>query len=491
MSLHSLGAPSDTTLDPILSLYTDLYELTMAYGYWKADRHELAAVFYLYFRENPFQGGYVVSAGQRTVAEYLEKYYFGQEALDFLAEQRNSMGDPLFEKGFLNYLKELRLSVQIECIEEGRVAFPSEPLLKISGPILECLLLEGPLLNIIGFQSLIATKAARISEAAQPDPVMEFGLRRAHSLQAASWASRAAYIGGIESTSNVAAGLQYGIPLRGTHAHSWIMSFDSELEAFRSSASLLPQECTLLVDTYETQQGIQNAIQVGKEMAQKGQQLQAIRIDSGDLAYLSQEARRQLDEAGLKEVQIIASGDIDEHIILSLKQQKASVSSWGVGTQLSTSFSQPALGAVYKLCAIQSKNGWKSIMKVSDTLQKASIPGRLELFRFSQRDGAFVADMITEQGTPPSSTYTIISPHDPIKRRVLDTHLIESDPLLRPLNTSPLSAHSILEQARARCQRDLSRLHPTIRRIKYPHVYPVGLEEQLYKKRIEMMKNFR
>ena len=471
-----------------LPLYTDFYELTMGYAYWKHNRHQMRAVFYVFFRENPFEGGYVVSSGQRSIAEYLDRYRFDTVALDFLAHQKDTDGRPLFEDGFLSYLQNLRLEIEIEAPQEGEVVFPYEPVLKISGPILECQLLEGPLLNIFGFQSLIATKAARIVIEAHPDPVMEFGLRRAHGLQAASWASRAAYIGGVDSTSNVAAGLQYGIPLMGTHAHSWIMSFDDERTAFRAYASAMPNNCVLLVDTYDTRQGIQHAIEVAKEMASQGRRLHAIRIDSGDLTYLSQIARRALNEEGLEDVGIIASGDIDEHIIASLKQQKATISAWGVGTQLSTAFTQPALGAVYKLAAIEEKDGWRGVMKLSDSSQKVSIPGILSVSRFREPEGLIVADMISDQSLTTKDEYTIISPHDPVKRRKLSTRKLDEEPLLHPLPRPSTPVVQALEEARHYAAAALDRLHPSIRRIKNPHTYPVGLEQNLYNTRIRMIE---
>ena len=359
--------------------------------------------------------------------------------------------------------------------------------MRISGPILQCQLLGGPLLNILGFQSLVATKAARICAAAGGDPVIEFGLRRAHGLQAATWASRAAYIGGIGSTSNVAAGLQYGVPLSGTHAHSWVMSFDSEEHAFSHYADLMPEDCVLLVDTYDTLQGIKRAIAVGQAMAAKGKQLRALRIDSGDLAYLSQQARQQLDAAGLKYVKIVASGDLDEYIIEALKQQKAAITTWGVGTRLSTAFSQPALGAVYKLSALKHKNQWQGRMKVSNTSHKANIPGYLQLQRFSRSDGTLIADMICDPKDKQQAQYTIISPQDPLKRRRLNRSQLQEETLLRPL-VPPTVPSEALQAAQRRCQDELQHLHPSIRRFTNPHLYPVGLEQRLYQRRLRMIE---
>ena len=486
ISSNSKSTAFEAELGTELALYTDFYELTMAYGYWKYGKHNQQAVFTLYFRENPFQGGYVIAAGQQTVSEYLQSYSFGQKALSFLSEQRTRSGErPLFSEEFLRYLEDMRLNCEVRAVQEGRLVFPQAPMLRISGPILQCQLLEGPLLNILGFQSLIATKATRVCLAAKGDSVMEFGLRRAHGLQAANWASRAAYIGGVESTSNLSAGLQYGIPLSGTHAHSWVMSFSSEEEAFTRYAELMPEDCVLLVDTYDTLQGIRRAVEVGKAMATIGKKLQALRIDSGDLAYLSQQARQQLDNAELQNVKIIASGDIDEYIIETLKQQKANIAAWGVGTHLSTSFSQPTLGAVYKLSALKHKNRWQGTMKVSSTSHKANIPGRLQLRRFSQPDGAMVADMIYDQQDKIQKKCTIISPHDPIKKRHLDTTQLQQEEMLQPLLRAEVPFKA-LQRAKSRCTDELKKLHPSILRLTNPHIYPVGLEQQLYQRRLRI-----
>jgi nicotinate phosphoribosyltransferase len=318
----------------------------------------------------------------------------------------------------LEYLSELKFSCDIDAVEEGTVVFPNAPMVRVKGPLIQCQLLETPLLNILNFQSLIATKAARINLAAKGEPVLEFGLRRAQGIDGALAASRAAYIGGCASTSNVMAGKLFGIPVSGTHAHSWIMSFETELEAFEAYADAFPNQCVFLVDTYDTINGIKNAIKVGQALRKKGKEMMGIRIDSGDLAYFSNQARELLDEAGFPEAKIVASNDLDEHIITSLKGQEASINVWGVGTKLVTAFDQPALGAVYKLSAIKTENGiFQPKIKISQQSLKINIPGIHNVKRYYSNDKA-VADMIyleNEEINPRGTV--IIDPTDPTRRK--------------------------------------------------------------------------
>jgi len=301
-------------------LLTDLYQLTMAAGYWAAKRDQYAA-FHLFFRTLPFHGGYAIAAGLGTALEWLADFRFATDDLAFLATLEDVEGNPLFPADFLDYLSELRLTVDLDAIQEGTVVFPHQPLLRVAGPILQCQLLETALLNILNFQTLIATKSARICEAAKGEPVIEFGLRRAQGPDGALAASRAAFIGGCTATSNVLAGKILGIPVRGTHAHSWVMSFDTELEAFARYAETLPGNCTFLVDTYDTLEGVRNACRIGAILRATGHRLLGIRLDSGDLAWLSQQARIILDEAGFPDAAIVASNDLDEYLIESLKHQ--------------------------------------------------------------------------------------------------------------------------------------------------------------------------
>ncbi|HXT99615.1 MAG TPA: nicotinate phosphoribosyltransferase, partial [Polyangia bacterium] len=325
------------------ALLTDLYQLTMAYGYWKSARADDEAVFSLFFRKAPFGSGYTVACGLAPVIDYIEGFRFQPDDLEYLGGLTGNDGGRLFEKAFLDYLAELRPAVTVHGIPEGTVVFPHEPLLRIQGPILQCQLLETALLNIINFDTLVATKAARVCLAAQGDSVLEFGLRRAQGRDGALAASRAAHVGGCAATSNVLAGKCFGIPVRGTHAHSWVMSFDTEREAFQAYADVMPNNCVFLVDTYDTLEGVHNAIAVARDLRRRGKELVGIRLDSGDLAWLSVQARKLLDEAGFPNAIIVASNDLDEHLIQSLKAEGAAIGVWGVGTKLCTAYDQPAL----------------------------------------------------------------------------------------------------------------------------------------------------
>ena len=344
----------------------------MAYGYWKTGRAEREAVFHLFFRKNPFQGGYTIAAGLQSVADLLEDFRFETDDIEYLSTLTGNDGKALFAPDFLDYLSELEFSCDVDAVPEGTVVFPHEPMVRVKGPILQCQILETPLLNLINFQSLIATKASRITTATGGESVLEFGLRRAQGIDGALAASRAAYIGGCDATSNVLAGKLFGIPVKGTHAHSWVMSFDDELSAFREYAAAMPNNCVFLVDTYDTIQGVRNAIEVGKQLRESGHEMVGIRLDSGDLAYLSIEARNLLDEAGFPDAAIVASNDLDEGIIASLKDQGAKIAVWGVGTKLVTAFDQPALGGVFKLGAMRNETGSGS--RRSNFLSKRSRP---------------------------------------------------------------------------------------------------------------------
>ncbi len=383
-----MSAPT-STMPAVQSpaLLTDLYQLTMAYGYWKADIAEREAVFHLTFRRHPFKGRYTVACGLGTALELLEEFRFDSTDIEYLASLVGSEGKPLFEPDFLSYLGQLRLSCDIHAIPEGTLVFPDEPLVRVSGPALQCQLLETLLLNIINFQSLIATKASRVVAAADGDSVIEFGLRRAHGPDGGLSASRAAYVGGCSATSNVLAGKRYGIPVRGTHAHSWVMMFDSEEQAFTEWAKSMPDNCIFLVDTYNSIQGIRNAIREGLDLRKRGHSIVGIRLDSGDLAALSIEARGMLDEAGLDDAKIVASNDLDEYAIAELKQRGAKVDIWGVGTRLVTAYDEPALGGVYKLSAMRNAHGdWVDKLKLSEESDKASYPGILQVRRTNNRD---------------------------------------------------------------------------------------------------------
>lgn len=378
-------------------LATDLYQLTMAQGYWQHGMAERRAVFQLFYRRAPFKGRFLIACGTQAVLNFLQHWRFSDEDVSYLKTLVRPDGTPLFCAEFLDYLRRLVFRGEVLGVPEGTIVFPNEPILRVQAPLLIAQLLETPLLNLIGFPSLVATKAARVCRAAAPNPVIEFGLRRAQGLEAGLMASRAAYIGGCVATSNVLAGHLFGIPVRGTQAHSWVLSFDDELTAFRAYAETYPTNCILVVDTFRTLDGIKHAIAVAQELKAKGQKLLGIRLDSGDLAHLSRVARRLLDEAGLHDVMILASGDLDEYQIAQLKAQGACIDSWGVGTRLATAFDEPALTLVYKLTAIQGPDGqWEDKMKISSERAKRTIPGILQVRRFYHQ-GKAVCDLLYDE----------------------------------------------------------------------------------------------
>lgn len=472
-----------------LALLTDLYQLTMANGYWKLGRARREAVFHLYFRSNPFNGGYSVACGLEAVIDYLSTVRFTEEDLRFLAGLTGNDGAALLDRGFLEALATLTWRVDIDAVPEGTVVFPGEPLVRVRGPILQAQLLETALLNLINFPTLVATKAARICRAAAGEEVLEFGLRRAQGIDGSLTACRAAFVGGCAATSNVLAGKMFGIPVRGTHAHSWVMSFNDELEAFDSYARAMPNNCVFLVDTYDTLQGVRHAAEVGKRLAASGHRMIGIRLDSGDLAYLSIEARKILDDAGLGDAAILASNDLDEHLIESLRRQGAKVTVWGVGTKLATAFDQPALGGVYKLSAIRDEPSqpWRYVIKASEQRVKASYPGILQVRRFS-RDGRWVADMIYDEVSGPGASRTLIDPNDELRRKTVDPRDAWED-LLTPIFRGGKCVYPIpsLASVRQRAIEQVNALHPSITRLLNPHQYPVGLEPGLNQMRTEML----
>ena len=472
-----------------LALLTDLYQLTMAYGYWKLGRAERQTVFQLFFRKPPFSGSYAIAAGLGTVIEYLESFKFDSSDTQYLSTLTGNDGQPLFDSEFLAYLETLQLSVDIDAVPEGTLVFGHEPILRVRGPILQCQILETALLNIVNFQTLIATKASRICTAAQGEPVLEFGLRRAQGIDGGLSSSRAAFIGGCAATSNVLAGKVLGIPVRGTHAHSWVMSFDDEEEAFENYADAMPNNCVFLVDTYDTIEGVHRAANVGKRLRQRGHEMVGIRLDSGDLAYLSIEARKILDAAGFKEAVIVASNDLDEWIIESLKSQGAKISVWGVGTKMATAFDQPALGGVYKLAAMMDDHGkWQPKIKLSEQAVKTSIPGIQQIRRFESKDG-MVADMIYDEGVGVDPRLLIVDPHNSNRKQSLTPDLEGTDLLVNVFRKGQTTLRSNdLENARKLALAGLEKLHLTSRRLLNPHHYVVGLDVGLNELRDRMIR---
>jgi len=472
-----------------LSLLTDLYQLTMAYSYWKSATAHKEAVFTMSFRHNPFQGGFAIACGLERMIEYLQSMRFDESDISYLATLLGTDSKPLFETEFLSYLQTMRFDCDIDAVAEGTVVFAHEPIVRVRGPIIPCQILETALLNIIGYETLIATKAARIRIAAGSQSILEFGLRRAQGADGALSASRAAYVGGCDATSNVLAGKLYGIPVKGTHAHSWVMSFTSELESFKAYAQAMPNNCVFLVDTYDTQDGVKHAIEIGRELVLHGHKLAGIRLDSGDLAYLSIVARKLLDEAGFDETQIVASNDLDEHVIKSLNDQGARIDVWGVGTKLVTAADQPSLGCVYKLACIRQDDGpWQYKVKLSEQAIKVSTPGIQQIRRFSGSDNLFVADMIFDDSCPPTQERTLIDPIDFTRRKTVPNTASYED-LLTPIFRKGKLVYVIPDilQIKERTCDQVSRLHPAIKRLLNPHQYPVGLETSLHKKKTELI----
>jgi nicotinate phosphoribosyltransferase len=477
------GGPSPQSV----ALLTDLYQLTMAAAAWKSGAEEREAVFNLIFRRAPFGSGFTIAAGLGPALELVRQFRFSADDLRALGELRTESGEPMFERGFLDHLGDLAPDVDIDAVPEGTAVFPQEPILRVSGPIVPCMLLETPLLNLINFQSLIATKAARVCLAAQGDPVLEFGLRRAQGPDGALSATRAAYIGGCAATSNTQAGKVLGIPVRGTHAHSWVMLFDSEREAFDAYAHALPHNVVLLVDTYDTLRGVHHAIETGKWLRSQGRDLAGIRLDSGDLAWLSIEARKLLDAAGFTRTVILASNELDEEVIASLKQQGARIGAWGVGTRLATGAPDAALGGVFKLAAVRAPGGaWTRRIKLSDQSAKISVPGILQVRRFVAGE-ELAGDLIydSEDGAP---SRTLVDMLDPTRRKTIPAGVPHED-LLVPAARAGRVVASLpsLHDTRARTQRQLALLHPGIKRFVNPHQYPVGLDPMLHERRTRMI----
>lgn len=473
---------------PSLASLTDLYELTMAHGYWVHGMHEREAAFYLTFRSNPFNGGYTVCCGLERIAEFLENFHFAEEDIAYLRSLTGGDGEPLLQAGFLDWLADLRFTGDLDAAPEGTIVFPHEPLLRIVAPLALAQIIETPLLTFLNYPSLVATKAARVCLAAEGEPVLEFGLRRAQGVDGGITASRSAYIGGCAGTSNVLAGRLYGIPVKGTHAHSWVMCFDTELEAFERYAEAMPNNCVFLVDTYDTIRGVQHAVEVGKRLRERGHELAGVRLDSGDLAWLSKEARRILDEGGFPKAFVCASNDLDEHIIASLKREGATITVWGVGTRLTTAYDQPALGGVYKLSAIRDEAGvWQPRIKLSEHAVKVTNPGLLQVHRHLLK-GEAVADAIVDELHPVENPRLVIDPMDPTRHKHIptDTQVV---PLLEPvfragqLVNRPPDAHA----ARRRLQEQLGLFYEGITRFVNPHEYPVGLEPGLHQRKTQMI----
>lgn len=466
-----------------LTLLTDLYQLTMMQGYFETQEHNETVIFDMFFRSNPNQGGYSIMAGLDQVIEYIKNLNFTYDDVDYLR------GLGIFSEAFLNYLSGFHFSGSIYAIPEGTVIFPREPLLKVIAPIMEAQLVETAILNIINHQSLIATKTARVVYAANGDGVMEFGLRRAQGPDAGLYGARAAMIAGCVGTSNVLAGKLFDVPVMGTHAHSWIMSFPDEYTAFKEYARLYPNSCTLLVDTYDTlKSGVPNAIRVFSEMRSAGIKPKSygIRLDSGDLAYLSKKARKMLDDAGFTDAVIAASNDLDELLIHDLKIQGAAIRSWGVGTNMITSKDCPSFGGVYKLAAIQSKDGeFIPKIKLSENTEKITNPGNKTIYRiYDKGTGKIRADLIcfADETFDTEKEMILFSPKEPWKKTRLEGGSYIMREILVPIfiNGECIYQSPSVKEIAEYCRKEKETLWEETQRLFYPHNVYVDLSEKLY-----------
>lgn len=477
----------NTIEDVPLGLLTDLYQLTMAAGYWRSGMAQRHGVFHLFFRRHPFGGAYALAAGLEQVLDLLERWRFSPEDLEYLAGLVGNDGKPLLPQGFLEHLAELRFTGDLDAVPEGTVVFAHEPLLRFHGPILQGQLLETAWLNILNFQTLVATKASRIVRAAAGDPVLEFGLRRSQGPDGGLSAGRAAYVGGCVGTSNVLAGRRFGIPVRGTHAHSWVMAFGDEREAFAAYAEALPNNCIFLVDTFDTLEGVRRAIVEAKKLRQRGHEMVGIRLDSGDLLTLSREARRLLDAAGFPEAKVVASNDLDEYRIARLKADGAAIDIWGVGTRLATAYDQPALGGVYKLTAVRDGDDWRDALKLSEDPVKIPNPGIQQVRRF-RRGGRFVGDVIHHDPRVDASPGEAVGPSGFTAEGVeqtLDAGAAgewTSEPLLVPVTRGGEVVYDVpsLDAVRQRAFEQLGGLDPSVLAFEEPSSYPVLLDPQLH-----------
>ncbi len=473
-----------------LTLLTDLYELTMMQGYFKNKDQNETVIFDAFYRSNPGGGGYSVTAGLEQVIKYIKELHFSKGDIDYLA----SLG--IFGDDFLDYLKDFKFTGDIYAIPEGTVVFPREPLIKVIAPIMQAQLVETAILNLINHQSLIATKAARVCYAARGDGIMEFGLRRAQGPDAGIYGARAAMIGGCVATSNVLCGQLFNVPVKGTHAHSWIMSFADEYTAFKTYADMYPSACILLVDTYDTlKSGVPNAIRVFKEMREAGITLTSygIRLDSGDLAYLSKKARKMLDEAGFTDAVISASNDLDEFLIDSLKVQGAAITSWGVGTSLITSKDCPAFGGVYKLAAIKDKDGnFVPKIKLSENSEKVTNPGNKTIYRiYEKQSGKIKADLIclVDEKFNENDSLLLFDPIEPWKKTRLSGGSYTMREIMVPifLNGECCYESPKVMDIRAYCQKELDTLWDETRRLINPHNVYVDLSKKLYDIKIDLL----
>lgn len=470
-----------------LTLHTDKYQINMMYAHWVQGTLNERAVFEIYFRKLPFGNGYAVCAGLERIVRYIEDLRFGDAEIDYLRSQEEN-----YAPGFLEALRSFRFTGTLHAMPEGTLAFPNEPLVRVEARLFEAHLIETAMLNFLNYQTLVATKASRIRQVAKDDILLEFGTRRAQEADAAVWGARAAYVAGFHATSNMRAGMMFGIPSKGTHAHAWVQAFDSEEEAFLKYAEALPEQVTLLVDTYDTlRSGVPNAIKVGKALEAAGKRMAGIRLDSGDLAYLSQQAREMLDEAGLTYVRITASNDLDEQIIDNLKSQHAKIDVWGVGTKLITAADQPSLGGVYKMVAISRGGVYEPVIKISGNPEKMTTPGLKDVYRVVSREtGKAEGDYIAlkdETDIREGKRIKLFDPVHPYIHKYIEDYdalpllapIIVDGELVRPLPT--------LAEIRAYHDEQLRLFWPQYLRKLNPELYRVNLSERAWKLKMDLI----
>ncbi|WP_010532139.1 nicotinate phosphoribosyltransferase [Lentibacillus jeotgali] len=469
-----------------LTLHTDKYQINMMYAHWKNNSHNRQAVFDAYIRKNPFRNGYTVFAGLERIVHYINNLRFTEEDIDYLKQQEEN-----YEPEFLDELRRFSFTGNIYAMREGEVVFPNEPLIRVEARIFESQLVETAILNMMNYQSLIATKASRIKQVANNDMLIEFGTRRAQEADAAIWGARAAYIAGFHGTSNMRAGKLFNIPAKGTHAHSWIQDHDSEEEAFTNFAKALPDQSVLLVDTYDTlRSGIPNAIKTGRMLEAQGKKLNAIRLDSGDLARLSIEGRKMLDEAGMEHVEIMASNDLDEEVIMHLKLQGAKIDSWGVGTKLITGARKPSLGGVYKLVAREDEDKLIPVIKLSEDLNKVTTPGPKKVYRIINRktnksEGDYIA---LAYETVDDKPLKMFDPFFPQKFKYVNDY--EAVDLLKPIFINGKQVYELptLEDIHRYHEEQLSYIWEETLRLLNPQTYYVDLSYELWKMKQDMME---
>jgi len=473
-----------------IALHTDKYQINMMYAHWKNGTHHNRAVFEAFFRKPPFGNGYAVFAGLERIISYIEQLRFTEEAIAYLQQQEED-----YDPAFLEELRNFRFSGNLHSVPEGTVVFPNEPLIRVEAAVFEAQLIETALLNFMNYQTLIATKASRIKQVAGSEILLEFGTRRAQEADAALWGARAAYIAGFHATSNMLAGMMFGIPTKGTHAHSWVQDHATEEEAFAHYADALPDHVTLLVDTYDTlRSGVPNAIKIGKMLEQRGKKMRGIRIDSGDLAYLSIKAREMLDQAGLDYVQIVASSDLDEYTMINLKAQGAKIDVWGIGTQLITAADQPSLGGVYKIVAREQDGEYVPTIKLSGDPDKMTTPGFKDVYRIVNNEtGKAEADyiaLVEEDDMKQGKKLRLFHPTHTYLQKFAENYTAIS--LLRPIyeQGNLVYASPDLEQIRKYHSEQLNLFWPEYLRKLNPEIYPVDLSQRTWDMKIALIKEF-